>query len=416
VRKDRAEPSAQGQSQASSGRPGWLLPVAVGAVVLVAVGALLLVVGDGGDDVASSTSVPPIPSTDTAPSTTALTSTTSTSTSTTVPATTSTTSTTTSTLPPPTTSVVNGIPVFEPYEPLPGIDGVAALTGLVADGEVTSRSIIAVKVDNVRQARPQWGLEQADVIFEENVEQATRFVALLHSEQPDRIGPVRSARTGDIDILAGMNRPILAWSGGNRGVTRWIGAASDAGLIVDFTAQRNPCYARTSAKSAPHNLLLDPACARSERSFGPGAARPLWWIDADWELPRSSFAEPSTEFDVEMDGNRVTWRWDETTQTYLRFQNGAAHVTQSGDQLAFTNVIELYSPHFPSPVDGRSPNPLTTGRDRAVVHRAGTTIEGVWERRSPIDPFVFIDANTGELIALAPGTTFVEIVRNPAFG
>jgi len=395
-----------------------VVPVAVGTAVLVAVGALVLVSGrGGGDDVASDTTVPPAPSTTSSPSTTEVPETTTTAAATTTTSTsTTTTSTTTTLLPPPTTDVVNGVPVFESYTPLPGLDGVAALTGLEADDEITSRAIIAVKVDNVRQARPQWGLERADVIFEENVEQATRFVALFHSDQPDRIGPVRSARTGDIDILSGMNRPILAWSGGNRGVTAWVGAASDAGLLVDFTAQRNPCYARTSAKSAPHNLLLDPACARSERSFGPGEARPLWPIDADWELPASSLAAPSGEFDVEMDGNRVTWRWDEASATYLRFQGGNAHVTQSGDQLAFTNVVELYSPHLPSPVDGRSPNPLTTGRDRAVIHRAGTTIEAVWERRSPIDPFVFIDANSGELIALAPGKTFVEIVRNPAFG
>ncbi|MEL6892659.1 MAG: DUF3048 domain-containing protein, partial [Actinomycetota bacterium] len=305
-------------------------------------------------------------------------------------------------------------PVFEPYDPLPGLDGVAALTGLAADATVTERPILAVKVDNIARARPQWGLEQADVIFEENVEQITRFVALFHTRLPDRAGPVRSARTGDIDILSGMNRPILAWSGGNRGVTRWVRAAADAGRIVDFTAQSNPCYQRTRTKPAPHNLLLDPACAVNENAVGPGAARPLWDISADWSPP--STGEEIAEFDVEMDGNRVTWRWDEASGTYLRFQNGNPHLTQSGDQLAFTNVIELYSPHLRSPVDGRSPNPLTVGRDRAVIHRAGVTFEGVWERRNPVGPFTFIDALTGVPIPLEPGTTFVEITRNPAFG
>ena len=223
--------NAYGDPPGAGNRPAWRLPVVAGAVILFAIVALALVTSGGGDDVLPGTTVPSAPSTTAASTTEAL-----------APTTTSTTiaPTTTTTLPPPpttlppppTTQLINGVPVFEPFEPLPGIEGVAALTGLKAGEEITSKAIIAVKVDNVRQARPQWGLDQADVIFEENVEQATRFVALFHSNEPDRIGPVRSARTGDIDILSGMNRPILVWSGGNRGVTSWIGAASDAGLTA----------------------------------------------------------------------------------------------------------------------------------------------------------------------------------------
>ena len=114
----------------------------------------------------------------------------------------------------------DGVPTWPPYEPLPAVAGVAALTGFAADSSVTSRPVVAVKIDNYWRARPQWGLDEADVVIEENVEGVTRFVALFHSRTPAVLGPVRSARTGDLDLLAAMNRPVFAYSGANAGRDR----------------------------------------------------------------------------------------------------------------------------------------------------------------------------------------------------
>ena len=254
-----------------------------------------------------------------------------------------------------------------------------------------------MKIDNYSRARPQWGLDSADAIIEENVEGVTRFVGLFHSNLPDRVGPVRSARTGDLDIFAGMNRPIVAWSGGNPGVTRWIRSAADSRVLVDFTAQRNPCYQRSSSRSAPHNLLLDPTCAVNT-AFEPGPAKPLWPIQADWAPAPEVGAVPDTSFDVNMDGVRVTWTWNPEFEVYVRAQNGNPHLAVSGNQIVMDNVVEIYTAHPPSPVDAGSPNPITLGGGRAVIHRDGQAIEAVWGRTYPYDAFGFADAATG-----APG-------------
>lgn len=116
----------------------------------------------------------------------------------TFPPTTATTSTTTTvpvtTAPQPRTQRVPVPSVsWPPYQPLPGVTGTAALTGLAIDDASAAVPIIAVKIDNTTAARGQWGLDGADVIFEENVESITRFVALFQSRQPAEIGPVRSA-------------------------------------------------------------------------------------------------------------------------------------------------------------------------------------------------------------------------------
>jgi hypothetical protein len=384
--------------------------IVVGGAALIAgaaaIAAVMSLSGGDPDSLAISvsstttTTLPATPTTTTLPTT---------ATTTTLPPTT--TSTTTTTVPVPTTILENGVPIWEPYEPLPALDGIAALTGFPAEADDTSRPIIAAKIDNNSRARPQWGLDQADVIFEENVEGVTRFVALFHTRRPDRVGPIRSARTGDLDILASMNRPILAWSGGNQGVTNWIESAARSGVLINFTAQQSPCYNRTSSRSAPHNLQLNPLCA-IDNAPSAGPARPLWAINADWTASSDIGAAPQTNFSVAMDGVAVDWAWDAGIGKYLRSQNGGRHVAASGNQIAVENVVEMSTFHAPSPVDARSPNPITVGAGEAVIHRNGVTIPGTWLRESAYDGFTFVDRVTGEPIELNAGTTFVELVRD----
>jgi Protein of unknown function (DUF3048) N-terminal domain/Protein of unknown function (DUF3048) C-terminal domain len=302
--------------------------------------------------------------------------------------------------------------VWPPYTTLPPLDGVAALTGLPADATVTNRPILAVKIDNYGPARPQWGLEQADAIIEENVEGITRFVALFHTNLPDVVGPVRSARIGDIDLLSAMNRPVFAYSGANPGVTAWIGSAAFSGVLDDFTALHNPCYVRTADRPGPHNLLLDPNCA-VDLATSAGAARPLWQIDASWTPPANAAAVADTAFTVTMDGVVVDWTWDSATRTYLRSQDGDAHLTVSGAQVSARNVVEISTVYVPSPVDARSPTPITVGYGAAVVHRDGTAIPAIWTRSSAYDPFTFVDAATAQPIPLDTGSSFIELERAP---
>ncbi|MDG1392273.1 MAG: DUF3048 domain-containing protein [Ilumatobacter sp.] len=379
--------------------------VAVGLLIAIGVG-----LARGGSTDTLSDSLPSTSSATTSPTTTTVPPATTTTTTTTTTPTTTTTTTTTTTVPVPTTILDNGVPIWEPYEPLPALDGFAALTGEPAGSDVSNRSIIAAKIDNYPRARPQWGLDQADVVIEENVEGVTRFVALFHSQLPDRLGPVRSARTGDLDILAPMNRPILVWSGGNGGVTNWVESAARSGVLVNFTAQKSPCYNRNSSRSAPHNLQLNPSCALDNAPTA-GAARPLWAIDPAWTPPADVGAVPTAAFNVGMDGVSVDWVWDAESSKYLRSQNGNRHTAASGAQIAVDNVVELLVFHAPSPVDARSPNPITVGLGAAVVHRNGESIPGTWERTTAYDPFTLRDAN-GAVIPLNTGKSFVELVRD----
>ena len=347
---------------------------------------------------------------------------------------------------------------WPPYSPLPGVTGSAPLTGMAVDDATALLPIVAVKIDNTRSARGQWGLDGADVVFEENVEGITRFIAVFQSRQPVEVGPVRSARTGDLYILAGMNRPILGWSGGNANVTAWVQSAAAAGRLVNLSALKVRCYRRHSSRPRPHNLVLDMACARA-KGTGAGPARPLWQFvdntpaaspattttsattiagDPSLTTPgaatstSTSLATPTststptlattstpatmspgtplTQFDVTMAGVRVRWVWDPTNRMWLRYQDGAVHVSAGNVPLRFTNVVVMHCQHIKSPAEPRSQVPVTVGSGRVEVYSDGQMRRGAWTRAADTDAWTFT-ADDGTAILLTPGTTFVELTR-----
>ena len=300
----------------------------------------------------------------------------------------------------------DGSRTWPPLQPAAALADRAALTGRAADPAVTVRPILAAKIDNYATARPQWGLEDADAVIEVNVEGISRFIALFQSQLPEVIGPVRSARTEDFDLLSRMNRPIFAYSG----VLQWAGAADSSGVISDLGAQHASCYSRSPDKPGPHNLLLDPGCAYATATTA-GPARPMWRIDASWAVPPAVSATRDTSFDVAMDSVSVQWRWDRAAGLYRRWQDGAPHVTMSNAPLSANTVAVLSVPYVPSVADARSPDATTTGTGAAVLHRNGLAINAIWSRATPYAPFQFFDPHTGTELPLNTGVTWLELTR-----
>ena len=161
------------------------------------------------------------------------------------------------------------------------------LTGLPgADVPRAALPALVVKIDNHPRARPQVGLVQADVVFEEIVEGITRFFAVFHSTVADPVGPVRSARTTDIDLLRQLQRPLFAWSGANNGTIKALREADVATDVGYAFHSKEAGYYRDAARRSPHNLFstttallgAQPAGRRRRRlrcsSTGPRERRP----------------------------------------------------------------------------------------------------------------------------------------------
>lgn len=289
---------------------------------------------------------------------------------------------------------------------------VAPLTGLpVVDGAVLGRPALAVKIDNVdtggASARPQVGIAHADVVVEEIVEGGiTRFVAVLHSTDAPEVGPVRSARTTDLDLLPVFGRPLFAYSGGNPGVLDLVRAAPS---IEDRGGEWHPAYVRVRGRRAPHNLFLRPW----EVWNRPGAAgAPPVFATFRPRGVGSPVGEPVDGVALGFRGpaaSGVTWAWSTEHARWLRHQGGRLHVDGTGNAVGPRNVVVVETDYVDSPVDTRSPEGVTVGSGRALVLTDGRLIVARWRRDTATDPLALVD-DAGAPVALSAGRTWVELV------
>jgi hypothetical protein len=282
------------------------------------------------------------------------------------------------------------------------------LTGLpINDPALAARSALVVKIDNHPDARPQSGLNQADIVFEENVEHLTRFAAVFQSKAPDPVGPIRSGRTQDVELLGSLNKPIFAWSGGNPGVTKIINGSDFIVANVQSNARSASKSFRSHDRGAPHNLYAQGSglFTLSPEVPAPPPQQFSYRKDGD---PVAGVA--STGVDLKMDGVNVTWKFDTRTSTYLRFQGGKAHNDAALGQVNATNVVVLVVDYRQSAVDTKSPEAQTTGTGEVYVFSGDKVVHGKWTRNDRLSPYT-MTADSGDPILLTPGRTWVELAR-----
>lgn len=300
-----------------------------------------------------------------------------------------------------------------PTWPLTGLPDAAAPTA-------GNHPAVVVKVDDGINSRPQSGLTQADVVYEEEVEGVTRLAAVFHSKLPDVVGDVRSARSSDIDILAGLSKPLFAWSGGNPGVTAQVLTAARDGILTNASVDvATPAYYRASGRGgAPYNLYVHPSQLLQLRApAGQGAPSPLFTYRAAG-TPAPAGALPSAGVTIPFTSNTtVSYVWDKDRKAWDRFQVDGQHppadsafVDADGTQIAPTNVVVMYVAYGVSAADSRSPQAQTVGTGEAAVFTDGTFVPARWVRPSASEPAKLLDS-AGNPIALTPGPTWVALPR-----
>jgi hypothetical protein len=324
-------------------------------------------------------------------------------------ATTDSAATTTTATPKPTTTTNPPDTTTDGSEPSTTVkpnEPVMPLTGLpITDIHLAGRAALVVKIDNHPDARPQSGINEADLVYEENVENLTRFALVFQSNGADPVGPIRSGRTQDVDLLGSLHGPLFAWSGGNGRVTAAI-LGSDLREVCCRLGNQ-PSF-RSKDRHSPHNLYSN--VSKLFELSPPDASAPPQQFR--YRADGDPVVGPEVAgLKLSMDGLKAAWEWNDDEGLFLRFQDGRPHTDTVGNaQVSTNNVVVLFVNYRPSPADKRSPEAQTLGFGEAWVYSEGHIVKGIWKRATRLDPFTLEDAD-GEPILLTPGRTFVELAR-----
>jgi len=257
--------------------------------------------------------------------------------------------------------------------------------------------VYAVVIDNIAQARPQWGLAQASLIYEYEVEgRITRYLALFGT-LPERVGPVRSARAHSA-MLALENRAHFVYSGGGADV---LGLLRQWGVTgTDAIRSRSASFTRDGARRAPHNLFVNLATLGSVAPSGDVHIRPAY-------LPFTG--EEALRIELAYSGQHtVSYVYVPEQAAYRRYINGAVHRDASGATIMARNVFVQFVAHS-TDLLGR-PTPDIVGSGVMHYYALGQRFVGTWQKDSPNTPTRFYHADGTEVERIF-GQTWVQIMR-----
>ena len=278
-------------------------------------------------------------------------------------------------------------------------------------GESQTRPVLTVKVENTSNALPQWGIDQADVIYEEIVEGGiTRLAAMFNSHAPDKIGPIRSVRNTDQAIVWPVGG-IFAYSGGAPISVKSISEAPVTRIDEDSA---DDAMFRDPSRERPHNLYgVGPSLfAKGGQPVPPPALFQYRAVGA----PITGVPTASVVVGFKSKPNdEVTWTWNAAAGTWTRHLFGKDQTTGTGAPIAPQNVVV----QFVNYAGGKAPGGAgregseaeMVGSGRAVVFTGGQMVEGTWTRASKEATTQFLDAG-GNPIEMAPGQTWVELLQN----
>jgi DUF3048 family protein len=284
----------------------------------------------------------------------------------------------------------------------------APLTGLPdASGATKSRPSIAVKIDNAPEARPQSGLDVADVVYEEVVEGGvTRFIAIFHSAAPPVAGPVRSVRPMDPDILSAYHG-LVAYSGGIPAFVSMLRSAPVQDVNVDVATD---AYSWDKARRAPHNEYVSPE-KLWPKAKGDKAAPPQAMFEfraAGEPFGDADAAGVSITYSPRAS---ATYDWDAASGAYKRIENGTAHMAASGAQIAPQNVvIQFVTTRTLGYKDQSGTNVVESnvvGSGDAWILSNGRITKGHWSKSSQASVTKYTDSANNP-VKLTAGRTWVH--------
>lgn len=271
-----------------------------------------------------------------------------------------------------------------------------------APAQHAGQPVLAVKIDNAPEARPAVGLGAADVVYVEPVEGGlSRLIAVFGDHRPPQIGPVRSARETDLELLGQYGRPTLAYSGAAPQLDPMLAGASVTPVKPE---QNQGAFFRDESRESPHNLFTRPDrlpegapwSPKAEPNYGPAPAG-----GAPQPTARVAYESATTDF-----------TWSPQEHRYQVSMDGQpANAADSGRLGAGTVVLQevpIQQSAISDVAGSASPHAKTVGSGRAVVLRDGKAYAAKWNRPSP-EAGTSYTTESGEPLPFAQGPVWVAL-------
>jgi hypothetical protein len=292
----------------------------------------------------------------------------------------------------------------------------APLTGRLVKPEVASRHVVAVMVDDQFDARPQSGLSSADVVWQAPAEGGIpRYMALFQTGSPKAVGPVRSSRYYFIAWAAEW-RSVYVHVGGSPQALALLRSSKGKGPVVydaDGIRYEGTYLWRITTRFAPHNVYTD---AKNLRTMGKKVGAKAVDYTSPWKFGPDkllSLRPKGGSIVVPYLANRITYKYDRKSNSYLRSVSGESKQTDASSKkrVAPKNVVVMVVA-FGALNDGSSKHRLEAqfkGKGVAWIATGGKTIKGEWRKKTLTAPTRFYDKH-GDQVTFTAGQTFIQVI------
>ena len=271
--------------------------------------------------------------------------------------------------------------------------------------------ILAVKIDDTSMARPQIGVDEADLVYIEQVEGGlTRLAAIFSSMIPQNVGPVRSARISDIDILSQYGKVVFGYSGAQRAMLAVIANSN----LWDYGAQRQSpiIYTRDETRPAPYNMVMRTAplfekVKSDQREVA--VSKSIGWNFG--EAPIGGVAIDSVL--VQWPASKYEATWSKSEKRWLLSNGGTPNLAASGKQLGATTFViqnvQMSNSIYRTKDGGYTPLSETVGVGSGYILRDGRSFKANWSRPTADAGTTWTLADGSE-IKFAPGSIWVALI------